>query len=450
MNLFKTTALALVLGAFGLAHSAADEAKEQAQSSSRVAKTIPQLKEEIGTIVNTPGASKRKMEAIRDLLAGESEEYTFTSISSIPNAGNLIGTKNIEEILKELNLVAKNPAPAAEEEEEEKKSQGSASGEEEEDEGEEEEGSKGSASGEEEEDEGEEEVDEEEGVPLSAKARAFLASLEVSAVNPSLSEIIETVITKISANTEALTAEKEEALKSAAQAKDEAAQAQIKLEQAKADRSLFEKTAAHSAGAMEARLEAVRTELGTEKQKLQQAEAALSKAQRAEEIARNALRDVQTASKEKETTLTAEKDAVRATLEETEDALARERALLQEATAKAEEFKEAQDSLLELTEKIAASKKLLAAQAQTHAEELVQKEAAVRAEFANSVPLTKFEALETSLAEMDEEIRAKSQVNLDQAKLLRKLQSILNSGNLPKKDVIHKLLLEIQAVLAAE
>ena len=93
---------------------------------------------------------------------------------------------------------------------------------------------------------------------------------------------------------------------------------------------------------------------------------------------------------------------------------------------------------------------MLAAQAQTHAELLTQKEAAVRAEFANSVPLTQFQALETTLAEMNEKIKETSRKNLAQAKLVTELQSILNSGNLPKKDATQKLLAEIQAVLAAE
>ena len=263
MNLFKTTALALVLGAFGLAHSAADEAKEQAQSSSRVAKTIPQLKEEIGTIVNTPGASKRKMEAIRDLLAGESEEYTFTSIYSVSDASTLIGAHSIDTLIKRLNITSKNAAKE-EEEEEEGSQQGSASGEE--DEVEEEEGSgSASASGEEEGDEEEEKVDEEEGVQLSDTAQAFIRSLGLSLGPSSPSEVIDAVIAKISAKTEALTAEKEEALKSAAQAKDEAEQAQIELEQAKSAYTLLQKTVADSAATMKAQLEAVSAELEAQK-----------------------------------------------------------------------------------------------------------------------------------------------------------------------------------------
>jgi hypothetical protein len=264
MNLFKTTALALVLGAFGLAHSGGDEAKEQEQPSSRVAKTVSQLHEEIGTIVNNPGASKRKMEAITALLARESEDYTATPISSVSDASTLIGAHSIDELIKRLNITSKNPV-RDEEEEEAEDSQGSASAEE--DEAEEEEGSgSASASGEEEGDEEEEKVDEEEGVQLSDTAQAFIRSLGLSLDPSSPSEVIDAVIAKISANTEALTAEKEEALKSAAQAKDEAAQAQIKLEQAKSAYTLLEKTAGDSAGAMEARLEAVRADLEAQKQ----------------------------------------------------------------------------------------------------------------------------------------------------------------------------------------
>jgi hypothetical protein len=421
MNLFKTTALALVLGAFGLAHSAGDETQEQAQSSSRVAKTIPQLKEEIGIIVNKPAACKRKMEAIAALLAQESDDYTFTPISSVSNAANLIGVKNIDELLAELNLVSKNPAPAAQDEEEEEGSQ------------------QGSDS--EEEDEEEEEVDEEEGSGSSSGEEEGDEE-EAPSEEPSLHK----QIAKLEAAAQKLRTEKEEA--------DEAVLAlQTK------ERNLRQSVAQLEDDLKQEKELHIRTndtlsaQLGTEKQKLQQAEAALSKAQHAEEIARNALIAVQTASKEKETTLTSERDAAREMLEETENTLAAERQGLEEAKAALkklqEEFKAAQASVEKLTERLAASEKLLAAQAQTHAEELVQKEAAVRAQFAHSVPLAEFQALGTAVKEMDAEIQAKSQVNLDQAKLLRKLHGILMAGNMPKKELIQNLIAEIQSLLLA-
>jgi hypothetical protein len=55
MNLFKTTALALVLGAFGLAHSAGKDDEGASQSSGRPVETRQAIAEQLAVLVTWKG-----------------------------------------------------------------------------------------------------------------------------------------------------------------------------------------------------------------------------------------------------------------------------------------------------------------------------------------------------------------------------------------------------------
>ena len=235
MNLFKTTALALVLGAFGLAHSAAKDDGDAPQSSGRPVVTRQAIVDQLTVLVAPAKIAREKIVDIEKYLSGL-EGITF---SRPTNSVALVGSRNVDTILagfKVTGFKVAAPTLVNEDDQDEQKS-GSASGAEDEDEESADEQGKdtghksGTASGDEEDDAGEgEEEDNAQFLmdQLSGKTKAFFKGLGISMdlEQTAISDFVNAAVKKVAARFTELTSALDQANAELAAAKDLYAQSQ--------------------------------------------------------------------------------------------------------------------------------------------------------------------------------------------------------------------------------